>query len=399
MRLRFFSSFKTILNGNTMKGGLYFWQKPPGTIKKNELTQAEQDSIERQQREELDFPNLTVKDATITNSRRKKDIEEDINTLQSRYSNRFYETSNEPLAVFQQRKIDEIAKLDGKAIKGLIDGITTYNFIQRQGDKANPFLTRRLKSKYPCGTITCKQRGLKIQKALKELLYEYPPEVLGEIGLTTRRKSYVDYLTPFKSRTEKDYKQQQYKCRYNGPDDLLAVVEIADEIKVSRNETLSKLLEIIDYSYAEGDDNEYLNDIITPNRECWSQLVKSVMVAYPKSRIQDLIPVTKVANKNCVFENELDAPKVINSLYDNFEEVKLQDNVKISRLNANNPCFQNLKTDLLNLYPNITIGELRGMLVKKGVAPKKIVPIKTKSILDYTQWEPFGGKRKRTRRK
>ena len=382
-----------------MKGGLYFWQKPPGTIKKNELTQAEQDSIERQQREELDFPNLTVKDATITNSRRKKDIEEDINTLQSRYSNRFYETSNEPLAVFQQRKIDEIAKLDGKAIKGLIDGITTYNFIQRQGDKANPFLTRRLKSKYPCGTITCKQRGLKIQKALKELLYEYPPEVLGEIGLTTRRKSYVDYLTPFKSRTEKDYKQQQYKCRYNGPDDLLAVVEIADEIKVSRNETLSKLLEIIDYSYAEGDDNEYLNDIITPNRECWSQLVKSVMVAYPKSRIQDLIPVTKVANKNCVFENELDAPKVINSLYDNFEEVKLQDNVKISRLNANNPCFQNLKTDLLNLYPNITIGELRGMLVKKGVAPKKIVPIKTKSILDYTQWEPFGGKRKRTRRK
>ena len=149
-----------------MKGGLYFWQKPTGTIKKNELTQAEQDSIERQQREELDLPNLTVKEATITNSRRKKDIEEDINTLQSRYSNKFYETSNEPLAVFQQRKIDEIAKLDGKAIKGLIDGITTYNFTQRQFDKANPFLTRRLKSKYPCGTITCKQRGLKIQKAL-----------------------------------------------------------------------------------------------------------------------------------------------------------------------------------------------------------------------------------------
>ena len=382
-----------------MKGGLYFWQKPPGTIKKNELTQAEQDSIERQQREELDFPNLTVKDATITNSRRKKDIEEDINTLQSRYSNRFYETSNEPLAVFQQRKIDEIAKLDGKAIKGLIDGITMYNFIQRQGDKANPFLTRRLKSKYPCGTITCKQRGLKIQKALKELLYEYPPEVLGEIGLTTRRKSYVDYLTPFKSRTEKDYKQQQYKCRYNGPDDLRAVVNIAEEIKVNPKQTLSKLLEIIDYNYAEGDDNEYLNDIITPNRECWSQLVKSVMVAYPKSRIQDLIPVTKVANKNCVFENELDAPKVINSLYDNFEEVKLQDDVKISRLNANNPCFQNLKSDLLDIHPNITIGELRGMLVKKGVAPKKIEPVKTKSMFDYTQWEPFGGKRKRTRRK
>ena len=44
----FFQSIKTILNGNTMKGGLYFWQKPPGTIKKNELTQAEQDTIERQ---------------------------------------------------------------------------------------------------------------------------------------------------------------------------------------------------------------------------------------------------------------------------------------------------------------------------------------------------------------
>lgn len=379
-----------------MKGGLYFWQKPTGTIKKNELTQAEQDSIERQQREELDLPNLTVKEATITNSRRKKDIEEDINTLQSRYSNKFYETSNEPLAVFQQRKIDEIAKLDGKAIKGLIDGITTYNFTQRQFDKANPFLTRRLKSKYPCGTITCKQRGLKIQKALKELLYEYPPEVLGEIGLTTRRESYKDYLFNLaKSRTEKDYKKQQYKCRYNGPDDLRAVVNIAEEIKVNPKQTLSKLLEVIDYGYDEGDD---LNDIITPNRECWSQLVKSVMEVYPKHRIQDLLPVTNVANKNCVYENELDAPKVLNSLYDNFEDSKLQDDVKISRLNANNPCFQNLKSDLLDIHPNITIGELRGMLVKKGVAPKKIVPLQTKSMFDYTQWE-FGGKRKRTRRK
>ena len=379
-----------------MKGGLYFWQKPTGTIKKNELTQAEQDSIERQQREELDLPNLTVKEATITNSRRKKDIEEDINTLQSRYSNKFYETSNEPLAVFQQRKIDEIAKLDGKAIKGLIDGITTYNFTQRQFDKANPFLTRRLKSKYPCGTITCKQRGLKIQKALKELLYEYPPEVLGEIGLTTRRESYKDYLFNLaKSRTEKDYKKQQYKCRYNGLDDLRAVVKIAEEIKVNPKQTLSKLLEVIDYGYDEGDD---LNDIITPNRECWSQLVKSVMEVYPKHRIQDLLPVTNVANKNCVYENELDAPKVLNSLYDNFEDSKLQDDVKISRLNANNPCFQNLKSDLLDIHPNITIGELRGMLVQKGVAPKKIVPLQTKSMFDYTQWE-FGGKRKRTRRK
>lgn len=382
-----------------MKGGLYFWQKPPGTIKKNELTQAEQDTIERQQKEEIDNPQLTVKDAKIMNSRRKKDIEEDIDKLQERYSNKFYEMSNESLAAFQQKKIDEISRLDGKAIKGLIDGITTYNFTQRQFDKANPFLTRRLKSKYPCGTITCKQRGLKIQKALKELLYEYPPEVLGEIGLTTRRKSYSDYLTNLvKTRTEKDYKKQIYKCSYSGPDDLRAVVKLAEEIKVPKDQTLSKLLEIIDYGYAEGDVYEDLNDIIDPNRECWSKLVQSVMVAYPKYRIQDLIPITKVANKNCVYENELDVSKVINSLYENFEEAKLQNNVKISWLDSNNTCFQNLKTDLLRIHPEITIGQLRDMLDKKGVVPMKFEPVKTKSVLDWRQWT-FGGKRKRTRRK
>jgi hypothetical protein len=382
-----------------MKGGLYFWQKPPGTIKKNELTQAEQDTIERQQKEEIDNPQLTVKGATIMNSRRKKDIAEDIDKLQERYSNKFYEMSNESLAAFQQKKIDEISRLDGKAIKGLIDGITTYNFVQRQFDKGNPLLTRRLKSKYPCGTITCKQRGLKIQKALKELLYEYPPEVLGEIGLTTRRKSYSDYLTNLvKTRTEKDYKKQIYKCSYSGPDDLRTVVELAKQIKVPQDQTLSKLLEIIDYGYAEGDENEDLNDIIDANRECWSQLVQSVMVPYPKSRIQDLIPVTKVANKNCVYENELDVSKVINSLYDNFEEYKLQNNVKISWLDSNNTCFQNLKTDLLRIHPEITIGQLRDKLNKKGVVPMKFEPVKTKSILDWRQWT-FGGKRKRTRRK
>jgi len=381
-----------------MKGGLYFWQKPEGTIKKNELTQAEKDTIERQQKEEIDNPNLTVRGANIMNSRRKKDIEEDIDTLQSRYSNKFYELSNEPLADFQKKKIDEISRLDGKAIKGLIDGITTYNFTQRQYDKGDPFLTRRIKSKYPCGTITCKQRGLRIQKALKELLYEYPPEVLGQIGIYSKLSSYGDSLNIFKSRTEKDYKKQQYKCRYNGLDDLRAVVQLAEQIKVSKDQTLSKLLEIIDYGYAEGDKNEDLNDIIDPNRECWSQLVQSVMVPYPKSRIQDLIPVTKVANKNCVYENELDVNKVINSLYENFEEVKLQDNVKISRLNANNTCFQNLKTDLLNIHPEITFGQLKKMLDKKGVVPMKIEPVKTKSMFDWRNWE-FGGKRKRTRRK
>ena len=382
-----------------MKGGLYFWQKPPGTIKKNELTQLEKDTIERQQKEEIDNPQLTVKDAKIMNSRRKKDIEEDIDTLQSRYSNRFYETSNEPLADFQQKKIDELSRLDGKAIKGLVDGITSYNFTQRQMNKGDPFLTRREKSKYPCGTITCKTRGLKIQKALRELLFEFPPEALGEIGLTTRRKSYSDYLFNLaKSRTEKDYKKQIYKCRYNGPDDLRTVIKLAEEIKVPNNQTLSKLLEIIEYGYAEGDKNEDLNDTITENRECWLQLVQSVMVAYPKQRIQDLIPITKVANNNCVYENELDVHKVLNSLYDNFEEFKLQDNVKIKWMDSNNSCFQNLKTDLLGIHPEITIGELRGMLDKKGVVPMKIEPVKTKSMWDYRQWE-FGGKRKRTRRK
>jgi hypothetical protein len=384
-----------------MKGGLYFWQKPPGTIKKNELTQIEKDTIERQQREELDDPQLTVKGAKIMNDRRKKDIEEDINTLQSRYSNRFYETSTEPLAVFLQKKIDELSRLDGKAIKALIDGITAYNILQRKMDQGNLLLTRREKSKYPCGTITCKTRGLKIQKALRELLFEFPPEALGQIGLYSKLASYGDYyLNIAKTRTEKDYKKQQYKCRYNGPDDLRTVVQIANDIKVDTNETLDVLLERIKSGYDEGDVNEDLNEkLINPNRECWETLVQTVMNAYPDSRIKDIIPVFKVVNKKCVYRNKLDVDKVINSLYENFQENELKDNVKIKWMDSNNTCFKTLQTDLLRIYPEITIGELKHMREKQAIVPIKIEPVKTKSIFDWRQWEPFGGKRKRTRRK
>jgi len=78
--------------------------------------------------------------------------------------------------------MEKLRKLDGKVRKSILNGIIGYNVAQRRFDNLNPLLTREEKSKYPCGSVTCKKRGKKIKNALIELS-KFDEHSLGEIGV------------------------------------------------------------------------------------------------------------------------------------------------------------------------------------------------------------------------
>ena len=89
--------------------------------------------------------------------------------------------------------MEKLRKLDGKARKAILNGIVGYNVAQRRLDNINPFLTRESKSKYPCGSVTCKKRGKKIKNALIELS-KFDEHSLGEIGVGGFMVSTGNYL-------------------------------------------------------------------------------------------------------------------------------------------------------------------------------------------------------------
>lgn len=89
--------------------------------------------------------------------------------------------------------MEKLRKLDGKIRKAIMAGVAGYNIAQRRLDNINPNLTREEKSKYPCGSITCKQRGKKIKNALLEIA-KIDEHALGEIGVAGTFESAGNYL-------------------------------------------------------------------------------------------------------------------------------------------------------------------------------------------------------------
>jgi len=89
--------------------------------------------------------------------------------------------------------MEKLRKLDGKIRKAIMTGIAGYNVTQRRLDNINPKLAREEKSKYPCGSVTCKQRGKKIKNALLEIS-KIDEHALGEIGVVGTFKSANNYL-------------------------------------------------------------------------------------------------------------------------------------------------------------------------------------------------------------
>ena len=81
-----------------------------------------------------------------------------------------------------KNSIVKLKNVPGKIRKNLVSAISAYNVTQRRYDNFDPLLKRGQQSGYPCGTITCKQRGKKIKKALLELS-QIDEHALGSIGV------------------------------------------------------------------------------------------------------------------------------------------------------------------------------------------------------------------------
>ena len=86
-------------------------------------------------------------------------------------------------------EISEINNQPGKIRKGIVSAISGYNVADRMLNK----LTNKTKSKYPCGSITCKVRGRKIKKALLDMYTNYSEEALGSIGVSDALTSVGTY--------------------------------------------------------------------------------------------------------------------------------------------------------------------------------------------------------------
>ena len=137
----------------------------------NELTPQELDEINKQQMEEV----------TSWDAAKDKLIKEDM---------------------------EKLRKLDGKVRKAILLGIAGYNVAQRRLDNLTPFLAREEKSKYPCGSVTCKQRGKKIKNALLDLS-KFDEHSLGEIGALGNLASTVNYFIGNKNREGRPLTQPQ----------------------------------------------------------------------------------------------------------------------------------------------------------------------------------------------
>ena len=137
----------------------------------NELTPQELEAIKKQQREEVYTWNKD-KDIAIKN------------------------------------QMEKLRKLDGKVRKAILTGIAGYNVAQRRLDNVNPYLAREEKSKYPCGSVTCKQRGKKIKNALI-YLSKFDEHALGEIGVLGQFASLGNYFIGNKNREERPQPKPQ----------------------------------------------------------------------------------------------------------------------------------------------------------------------------------------------
>jgi len=170
-------------------------QPPPEEKEKeewqNDLTLEERQKVMALLKEELAHPKLDLLDSSPErNSVEDEFIKKILKKLESRKGknlNKYglQETLNGALAGSTQVK--------GKLMKMILAAIASYNFQSRRIRDLH-FKSRKQKSNYICGSDTCKERAFKIRKVLMELLLEYPPEALAEIGVIntfTRSLKYI----------------------------------------------------------------------------------------------------------------------------------------------------------------------------------------------------------------
>ena len=203
--------------------------------KRGGLAQIRRNLIPLLQNQENNSSELTVKDAK---EYLKQDIQESIRVLQSK-SDSLDQHDAMLWTDYVNKEMSAMTYMSkGKSIKGFTGAIAVYNAFKKGQDKFRLGLDRQ-KTPYPCGTVTCKERGQKLKEALAVLLC-MSPDALGEFGMSNAFASAFDWAASSKSQNI----DQDYATFLGLPPDLIQDLtvdtEVTDDIELTTTPAQSK---------------------------------------------------------------------------------------------------------------------------------------------------------------
>ena len=160
-------------------------------LKDNELSESDYTLINDLLNEELQHPTNLPENSTF----RSKLETEFLQKIRDKHEERRAHQSNttEDTKEVIKNGMYKSARVSGKLMKMIMASIAAYNFQSRRLNDLS-FKSRKARSNYPCGSDTCKERALKIRNALIQLLFDYPPEALAELGITDTAVRSLRYL-------------------------------------------------------------------------------------------------------------------------------------------------------------------------------------------------------------
>jgi hypothetical protein len=185
------------------------------------LAQTRRNLIPLLQNQENISSTLTVKDAKAY---LKQDIQESIRVLKSK-SDSLDQHDAMLWTDYVNKEMNAMTYMSkGKSMKGLTGAIAVYNAFKQGQDKFRLSLDRQ-KTPYPCGTVTCKDRGQEMKEALAVLLC-MSPDALGQFGLSNAFASAFDWAARSKSQNI----DQDYATFMGLPPDLIQDLTVDTEV-------------------------------------------------------------------------------------------------------------------------------------------------------------------------
>jgi hypothetical protein len=155
----------------------------------------DQENVEK----EVTDPSLLTLKVRDAKEYLKQDLQECIRVLQFKLDALDQPANHDDMlwSEYVNKEIEAMTYMSkGKSIKGLTGAIAAYNAFSKGQDKFRS--VDRQKTAYPCGTVTCKERGQKIKEALT-VLATLSPDALGAFGMSSAFTSAFDWATSSKS--------------------------------------------------------------------------------------------------------------------------------------------------------------------------------------------------------
>ena len=299
------------------------------------LKQEEIDSIGAQQVEEFDNPILTLGTAIKKKKAREDFIKETITLLNSKRDIQ----PDKTLSEFENEEIKALSQLKGSAITSIRNAISNYNDVQRRGDVFLKNTT--LDSVYPCKSITCKERGKKIQNALRDLLM-FSPEALGQIGYSTSESTMTSISNSFSSLFKK--KEVEFDLS-----EILKLnnkaIDIAKKIRCQPNESIETLKTKIN-QINNGDPN-YSEKV----KDKWTNVIDDLLKMYKlnKSRkIIDLVNISIGDDRSCTFAG-IDDILVLLRIFPYVDDINMKINDPLITQNINGIYNEDSVTDITQI--------------------------------------------------